>query len=105
MKECKVTIRGKEYTMRHCIRARIICESILKRMWSLSTLTDQYTYMYSCILASGDKMNYDDFLDAMEENPAPMNVFQQFMKEVLEAEYQLTKKDNPEDPDAKAEKN
>jgi hypothetical protein len=50
-------------------------------------------------------MDYDDFLDAMEENPAPMNVFQQFMKEVLEAEYQLTKKDNPEDPDAKAEKN
>ena len=93
--EKKISIRGKDYTMRHCVRARMIAESISGSMWTLSTLTGQYVYFYACILA-GTKdvtMKFDEFLDIMDDNPALMQEFQEFAAAALKSEESFLKKE------------
>jgi len=87
--EKKITIRGKEYVMKHCVRARIIFETITGKAWSVATLTDQYNYMYACLLAGAKGENvleYDDFLDALDDAPSLMKEYQEFMVNALNAE-------------------
>lgn len=89
-----ITISGKEYTMKHCVRARIIFETITGKIWTLATLTDQYNYMYSAILAGTPDatLEYNAFLDALDENPALVATYQEFMQEALQAEARFIPK-------------
>lgn len=68
--ERKISIKGVQYTMKHCVRARMMHESISGKMWSLDTMSDQYIYFYSCILAGTKnvKLEFDEFLNIMDEN-------------------------------------
>ena len=56
--EREITIKGVRYTMKHCVRARMMHESISNRMWSLDTMSDQYIYFYSCLLAEGREAGF-----------------------------------------------
>lgn len=93
--EGKITILGKEYTMRHCVRARMMAEAISGSMWTLGTLTGQYVYFYACILAGtkGVEMEFSEFLDIIDKNPALMQEFQEFSIKALKAEESLLKKE------------
>jgi len=90
-----VTINGKNYAMKHCVRARIIFEAITKKMWTLNTLTDQYNYMYAAILAANpneEELDYVKFLDALDENPSLVATWQEYLTEQLKAEAQMSTK-------------
>ena len=102
-----VTINGVTYTMKHCVRARIMAEQITGKMWSLATLSDQYNYMYACILAGtpGAKLDYNDFLDAHDGNPSLLRTFQEWMEQVLKKETLLLPKKDGDGADKEEGKN
>ena len=91
--ERKISIKGVQYTMKHCVRARMMHESISGKMWSLDTMSDQYIYFYSCILAGTKnvKLEFDEFLNIMDENPALLKEFQEFASDALKAEAAFLK--------------
>ncbi|SFF96440.1 hypothetical protein [Prevotella sp. KH2C16] len=86
-----IKIDGKEYTLKHCIRARIIFESITGKMWNLNTITDQTVYFYSMLIAgSGDGVpGYDRFLDCLDEEPGLFVQYTEFMQSAIDAERSL----------------
>lgn len=96
--EQKITIRGKEYVMRHSLRAKMIWETIYqyKRMWQLTTFTDQWNYMWAMISAGSgaNAIPYDEFLEAIEENPALIHEYEEFVVKALQAEKKFQQPKN-----------
>ena len=104
--EKRITIKGVEYPVKHCVRARIICEGITGKMWNLSTLSAQYSYMYATILAADRscKLDFETFLDEIDENPAIFAEWQGWVESELKAEaLKFPKK--PEAEEKEGEKN
>lgn len=94
MKTKDIAIEGKVYTMKHCVRSRMLFETITGKMWSLSTLTDQYVYFYAMIMA-GTKdcgLQYDEFLDAMDADPSLFVEYSNYLHDSLEREAAFSKK-------------
>lgn len=67
-----VTINRKKYKVKNTLRSMFLFEAITKKAFTLSTLMDNYIYMYSILLAnnSGMELTWDDFIDAVEKNPS-----------------------------------
>lgn len=79
----KITINGKEYTLKYTIRALILWESITGRMFSLQTLTDQYLFFYCivmCAMGSESEMTFEDFLKILEDEPQLFADFGAFLE-------------------------
>ena len=104
--EKRITIKGVEYPVKHCVRARIICESITGKMWNLSTLSAQYSYMYATILAADRscKLDFEVFLDEIDENPSILTEWQAWIEGELKAEA-LRYQKKPAEEGKEAEKN
>jgi len=74
-----ITIKDKELTLKYGFRAMMIFENISGKSFNLTNLQDVVYYFYSCVCA-GMKENYidfDDFLEYLDENPT---IFEEFNK-------------------------
>lgn len=72
-----VTINNKEYKLKFTMRAMIIFEQITKKIFSIETLTDQYIYFYSLIVANNPDtdLTFDGLVDAIDEDPTLLTAF------------------------------
>lgn len=100
----KITIKGKEYNIKYTIRAMIIFEQVTKQMFQIKTLTDEYLFLYSLVMANNKDANltFDDLLDAIDEDSNIMLQFEEFMKQEADKQ-QLFNDDDKKDDGKKKE--
>lgn len=63
----KITIRGKEYTLRNTIRMYVMFEAVKSRAFDPSLISDVLVLYYSCLVCSGCKdLSYDDLVSMVD---------------------------------------
>ena len=78
-----ININGKDYKVKYTIRALFIFEQITGKAFKLETMLDSYIFYYSMILANNKDqvLQWDEFLDALDENPKLLQNMEKVMKE------------------------
>lgn len=78
-----ISINGKDYRVKYTIRALFIFEQITGKAFKLETMLDSYIFYYSMILANNKDqiLQWDEFLDALDENPKLLQNMEKVMKE------------------------
>lgn len=78
-----IKINGEEYTVKPTIRAMFIFEQISKKAFKIETVLDNYIYFYALILANNPNkiLNWDDFIDALDQDPGIYNQMNQILVE------------------------
>lgn len=91
-----INIKGKDYKVKYTLRALFIFEQITGKPFEIKTLLDNYVFYYSLIFANNpdDVLDWDEFIDALDEDPKLLAAFSTFM-------LQQEKKNNIIDPDDK----
>lgn len=93
-----VTINNKEYKLVYSVRAMMLFEAAANKLFSLDTLSDQYLFLYCCILAGNkDKdtdLTFDKLLDSLDEDPNIFTVYTDFMKRELSRQAEFKGKDD-----------
>lgn len=90
-----VTINNKDYKLVYSVRAMMLFEAAANKLFSLDTLSDQYLFLYCCILA-GNKdtdLTLDILLDSLDENPGIFTIYAEFMKRELSRQAEFKGKD------------
>lgn len=79
-------INGKNYNLKYSLRSMFIWENICEKPFQINTMMDTYLFFYSCILAdeSNPKLDFDELINACDENPFLMTEFNDFMAEEME---------------------
>lgn len=91
-----VTINNKDYKLVYSVRAMMLFEAAKNAIFSLDTLSDQYLFLYCCILA-GNKdtdLTFDILLDSIDEDPSIFTVYTDFMKRELSRQAEFKGKDD-----------
>lgn len=80
-----VNIQDKEVKLKYSFRALMIFENITKRSFNPQTVSDIVIFFYSVVLGSNRNINieFDDFIDYLDENPEKMNEFSEWLTSVL----------------------
>ena len=78
-----VTINGIDYKIKYTIRALFIFEQITGKPFKMETTLDSYIFFYSMILANNKEnpLDWDTFLDALDENPQLLMNMELVMKD------------------------
>lgn len=97
----KITIKNKVYKVRYTFRALMLFEQITSKMFSIDNLTDQITFFFCLLLANNpdDKLTYEEFIDALDDDSTILNQFQKFLAD--EAEKRNIYKVDDDDTDEK----
>jgi len=100
-----ISINGKDYKVKYTIRALFIFEQITGKAFKLETMLDSYIFYYSMILANNKDqiLQWDEFLDALDENPKLLQDMEKVMKE--EDGKNSLFNDNKEDNNSTEKKN
>lgn len=79
----EITINNKQYKLKYTLRAMMLFEQITKKIFSIESLSDELVFFYSIILANNpdEPMNFDQFLDAIDNDPDLLVQFQKFLIE------------------------
>lgn len=91
-----VTINNKDYKLVYSVRAMMLFEAASQKLFGLDTLSDQYLFLYCCILA-GNKdtdLTFDKLLDSLDEDPSIFTTFTEFMKRELSRQAEFKGKDD-----------
>ena len=91
-----VTINNKEYKLVYSVRAMMLFEAAASKLFSLDTLSDQYLFLYCCILA-GNKdtdLTFDKLLDSLDDDPSIFTAYTDFMKRELSRQAEFKGKDD-----------
>lgn len=89
----KITINDKEIELKYTMRSMMLYENITEKSFTPSTMTDLITFMY-CIVVSSSKdysLKFDDFIDYLDENPAVLNEFSEWIVNIISANDNLKK--------------
>ncbi len=100
-----ININGKDYKVKYTIRALFIFEQITGKAFKLETMLDSYIFYYSMILANNKDqiLEWNEFLDAIDENPKLLQDMEKVMKE--EDGKNSLFNDNKEDNNSTEKKN
>lgn len=91
----KLTIKGKEYTVKYTIRALFIFEQITNRPFKITTLLDNYLFFYSMILANNaDTLTWDEFIDALDNDKQLVNDLSKIVSDYQKKESVFNNGDN-----------
>ena len=94
-----IQINQKEIELKYSFRALMIFENITKRSFNPQTVSDIVIFFYSVVLGSNRNINieFDDFIDYLDENPEKMNEFSEWLTSVLnknkEIQPEISEKD------------
>lgn len=96
-----VTINNKEYKLVYSVRAMMLFEAAKNAIFSLNTLSDQYLFLYCCILAGNrdTDLTFDKLLDSIDEDPSIFTVYTEFMKRELSRQAEFKGKDEKKGED------
>lgn len=78
MKSFRITLQGKELDIKLSFRSLMTYEKLSgKNYTQISDLQDTLIYLYSCIISSnkGLEMDWERFLDAIDEEPESLESF------------------------------
>ena len=91
-----ININHTEITLRYTFRSLIIYEKITDKSFQPESLGDIIVYMYSTVLGSARDFNisYDEFLDWLDEHPAAITEFSQWLAEVAAKNQMLNDSSN-----------
>ena len=66
-----IEINGKNYKFKQSYRAIMLWEEISKRPFEITNTTDNLLYYYCVLLGNNreDCITFDEFLDALDDNP------------------------------------
>ena len=81
----KVTIKGTEYNLKYSIRALFLFEQATGKRFEITTLTDEYLFLY-CLLTTSNKdkvIKIEDLWEEIDDNPEIMKVYNELMYEQL----------------------
>lgn len=80
-----ITINGKEYRVKHTIRAIFIWEQITGRDFNLQSSLDNMLYLFSSLMASNEEfdLSWDLFIDAVDANPMLAREIQNILNEQM----------------------
>lgn len=82
----KITIKEQEVTLKYGFRALMVYEQILGKTFEPKGITEVLTFMY-CVIISSEKnleFSYDEFLDWIDENPAMIKEFSEWLTETVQ---------------------
>ncbi len=90
----KITYHEKEYELKYSFRALMIYENITQKSFQPTTLTDIITFFYSVVLASakGDIIDYNEFIDWLDDNTTELNNFSLWLTEILDINNKIAPK-------------
>ena len=77
----KIKIKDLEITLKNSFRSLVIYEAMTKKSFKPETITDVIVYFYSVISASANpqQVDWDDYMDWLDENPTAINEFQTWL--------------------------
>lgn len=66
-----ITINGNDYKVKYTLRALFIFEQITGKPFQIVTLTDNYLFFLSMILANNPncELDWDSFIEAIDKDP------------------------------------
>ena len=87
-------ILGKKYEFKYSLRSMFVWEEITGKPFEVKTLFDTYILAYACIVVNTDNppLNFNEFLDACDENPGIIEEFNKFMADEMKKRELLKKK-------------
>ena len=87
-------ILGKKYEFKYSLRSMFVWEEITGKPFEVKTLLDTYILAYACIVVNTDNppLNFNEFLDACDENPGIIEEFNKFMADEMKKRELLKKK-------------
>lgn len=90
----KITIKGKDVTMRYSMRSMMIYENIMQQNFNPKGITEILTFFYCCVLASCKDINltFDEFIDWIDENPEAIVEFNEWLASVVNKNSYIRKK-------------
>lgn len=105
-----VDFKGRELELRYGFRPLMIYENIAGKTFNPSGLTDIVYFFYCCLLASafrneGDNIEYNDFLDWLDENPDKLNEFSTWLVQTLTLQKEISPKQKKKESDEVKEVN
>lgn len=94
-----ITINNKEYKIKYTIRALFIYEQITGHSFEGKTLMDNYILFYSMLVANNqdDFLKWDEFIDALDENPSLIQNFMEVNEQATTKNNMLIDDDNTTD--------
>lgn len=81
----EITIKDTAYTLKYTLRALFVFEQITGKAFKVETLTDEYIFLYSVLLANNPdvQLTFDELIAAEDEGSNIMVQFKAFLdKEV-----------------------
>lgn len=77
----KIKIKDLEITLKNSFRSLVIYEAMTKKSFKPETITDVIVYFFSVISASAnpEQVDWDDYMDWLDENPMAINEFQTWL--------------------------
>lgn len=90
----KVVIKDTEIELRKTMRSYMMFESITDKAFAPKGLTDMVTYFYCVVMSShkGLELQFDEFIDWLDDHDGIMPEFTQWLAGVNEVETGMTKK-------------
>jgi len=87
-----IEYKGKSYNLKWSFRALMIYENITKKSFSPKTISDVIIFFYSilCASAKGDTIQFDDFMNYVDENPQSIAEFSEWLRQVFESQNVLS---------------
>lgn len=87
-------ILGKNYEFKYSLRSCFVFEEITGKPFEVKTLFDTYILAYTCIVVNTDNppLDFNEFLDACDENPGIIEEFNKFMADEMKKRESLKKK-------------
>lgn len=89
----KITINQKEIELKYSIRSLIMFENITEKTFNPQGVGDVVTFFY-CVVVSSAKdysIEYDDFLDWLDENIDELKNFADWLQKISSVEENLKK--------------
>lgn len=94
----KITYKEKDYELKYSFRAHMIYENIMQKSFKPETLTDIINFFYASLfaVAKGDVIEYEEFLDWLDENPEQLSNFSEWLLGTLTSNSNVAPKANEE---------
>ena len=90
----KVVIKEQEIELKKTMRSYMMFESITDKAFAPKNLTDMVTYFYCVVMSShkGLELQFDEFIDWLDEHEEMIKQFTQWLAGLNEIEAGMTKK-------------
>ena len=90
----KIKINDKEIELKQTIRSLLMFENIQGTSYAPKSLNDVLLYLYCVVVASSKdySLDYDQFIDWVDENPADLEKIVQFIQQTEQNQNDFKKK-------------